>query len=366
MFSRCSILFAGGGTAGHIAPGLAVAEEIMLRRPDATITFITSEKPNDLRLVKNGGFHCETLNAPRSPGRSLKRWVRLPYELHRATRDAMRILREHEASVVVGSGGYVALPVCQAAKKLRLPLLLMEQNAIPGRTTRIASRWADVVCMPMHDRRLSTRATQCETGVPVRKAFLEARETAVPFVDRKPPYRLIVLGGSAGAHKLNTHVPKALWRILESDPSIADQWQVIHQTGANDFDDVRAYYETLPLQSTVEAFIDDVPSMLRECDLAISRAGAMVSAELATVGVPTVFVPYPHAMDDHQLANATHAAQAGGAITVEEGERFSVRLRETLEHVMADAQLRAQMAHAMRQQATPEAAQSIAETILAL
>ena len=367
------IVFAGGGTGGHLFPGLVVAERLVAAAPHVRITFCGVGKPFEQEHVARHGFRYFAL-----PARPLPRRARdaVPFVVNNVTSyvAATRFIREEHVAAVVGLGGYASVPMGRAAIGRGVPLVLLEQNAVAGRATRWLARRAAMVCASF-DRTdgLNGRCPIRVTGNPVRRCKGRAvvGETATGQSEISSPQflianptalRLLVLGGSGGAGSLNENVPRALYKIR---PQLQG-WQIIHQSGESGFDLARTLYNKLDLPATVEPFLDDVPETLSATDLAICRAGGTTLAELAAAGVPAVLLPYPRATDDHQAANARHFARGGGCVTIDElaaAGRLDERLAEVACFLLANDRLRRRMADAMCRLARPNAADDVAELV---
>jgi len=364
------VVFAGGGSGGHLFPGLATAEALRQQVPQTRITFAGSGRGFERHQVARAGFDYLPLSC-RPLGRTalrLRPWRTIPFVVAhlRGYRQAARYLRENPANVVVGLGGYASAPMGWAAAGLQIPLLLLEQNAVAGLATRWLTPSATLVCAAMPESQVEIqrhltprRGTLCITGTPIRNGFDQRR---------KPIRRrlLLVLGGSHGARSLNEHVPNALRR---TGLSLSD-WHVLHQTGDVDLDAIRRVYRDLGIRATVTRFIPNMPRAMANADLAICRSGGTTLAELAAAGVPAVLVPYPHAAADHQTKNARVFADAGGCELVESvqntGERLETAIAQAVSTILTDDARRAKMSAAMQRLGRPLAAEHVAELLLGL
>lgn len=366
---RLHLVFAGGGTAGHLFPGLAVARRIVGQLPQARITFAGSGKPLERRHVAAAGFDYLPLRCRPSPRLRLHR---LPIETFSFVAEnlagylaARRFLRREHVGGVIGLGGYTSAAMARAAARNGVPLVLLEQNATAGRATRWLARWADLIClaMPQAESNLRCRCPALVTGNPIRAIPPRPRHT-YDGLDRTRR-RLLVLGGSSGAQTLNETVPPALARIRAE----LDGWQVVHQSGEFGFRPTCRLYRRLDLNVTVVPFIDDVPEVLAETDLAVSRAGGTTLSELAAAGVPAVLLPYPQAADDHQRRNADVPATAGGSVILDRRELpgpLENHLAAALSELLGDRQRRARMSAAVHRLARPHADHDVAELVLEL
>lgn len=354
--------FAGGGTGGHLFPGLAVATEIRVREPDARIVFIGSERSLEQDLVTRHGF--EHLGLPSEP---LTRLWRNPLAFlcgnWRAYRAAKRLIRKERPTAVVGLGGFASAPIVLAAHRFGVPPLLLEQNSIPGRSTRWLSRWANAVCLsyPASAAYFTPRVKTRLTGNPVRTQIVElATRFDAPKEDAlggHPP-TLLVLGGSQGAQPLN----EALLWLLEREPQLLTGWRIVHQTGTAQHSVIQHRYQELGIEAEVVAFIQDITERYRAATLVVSRAGATTLAELACAGLPAVLVPYPLAADNHQWHNARTFEIAGAASIVLQGataEATGQVLLDGLRPPLAKPELLQSMSQAMRGLAHPRATDSV-------
>ena len=369
-------------------PGLAVAARLTDEIPTVRISFAGSGKEFEQRHVAAAGFDYLPIRCAPLP----RRLGDVPGFLLAnlcGYRAAKRFLAGQHVTAVVGLGGYASVPMARAAARRGIPLLLLEQNAVPGRATRWLARSAAMVC---------TAFGQCEnhlpdgcmvrlTGNPIRGGFLdrtrhaprdagphaEREEYADPHAEREEyagPHaereeyagQLLVLGGSAGARSLNENVPRALAQIR---PRLAG-WTIVHQSGPAEVTRTRDLYAACGLPAIVTAFLTDMPQMLVRTRLAICRAGGSTLAELAASGVPAVLVPYPHAADDHQRRNAASFAASGGCLVIDQGDGrlpLAERLAEALGPLVGDWSRLARMSSALRRLAKPGAAGEIAAMI---
>jgi UDP-N-acetylglucosamine--N-acetylmuramyl-(pentapeptide) pyrophosphoryl-undecaprenol N-acetylglucosamine transferase len=380
------IAFAGGGTGGHLFPGLAVAQRLAAAIPRLRVSFCGSGKAFERDHVSQAGFEYFAL-----PSRPLPHGAREAVAFVVANLTgylaAGRFLRENRVAAVVGLGGYASVPLATAATRCGVPLVLLEQNVTPGKATRYLARRASLVCTAFTQtasllrRRCPVRAT----GNPIRPGFAAGKRVPPPLpqnpatlattdavsydlhwpaaeLPADPHRRVLVLGGSSGAHSLNESVPRALHQVR---PQLTG-WRIVHQSGHADLDATRALYAKLALEAAVVPFINDMPQTLAATDLAICRAGGTTLAELAAAGVPAVLLPYPHAADDHQAANARHFASAGGCVTIDSRaapDRLDARLADAVHRVLTDERLRRRMSAAMCDLARPNAADDVAELI---
>lgn len=324
------VAFAGGGTGGHLFPGLAVAEILSRRLPDTTIVFFGAERGIEVRAVPRAGYElvAQPLEGVRGSGVGALRSLGL---MARAVAGARRELRRRDIDVVVGLGGYASSAAVIAAWTARIPVVLLEQNREPGLANRFFARLAAAVCTSFEDTAsMAAGGSRTRfTGNPVRPELEEA------FAAReKTRDALLVFGGSAGATSVNRAVLAAL-AVLEKEKPAALPVRIIHQAGRHGAGEVRAGYEKLGLRAEVHEFIDDMAAAYASARLAVCRAGATTVAELVATATPAVLVPFPHAAA-HQAANAAALESAGAAVVCVDREDTASTLAEALGRLLAD------------------------------
>lgn len=322
------VVFAGGGTGGHLFPGIALAEEMLRRVPDSSILFATAGRPVEERILKNHPFRRTVIGAPRSPYGPAQKALAAP-RLGLAILRARRLLREFDPHLVVGLGGYASVPVVWAAGKRR-PIFLIEQNAVPGRATRMIFRRARRIFIQF-DRTaelLPKRAPCLKTGTPIRKGLLlGGRAQAVRHFRLSPRRKtVLVLGGSQGARGVNEIIAEILPRLARRAGSV----QILHQTGDADYRIVRTIYVRTGIRAHVARMIERMDLAYALADVVVCRAGATTIAELTALGLPSVLVPYPYSLDGEQHENAAQLAQQGAAFMVEQSQTAA---REVYEHL---------------------------------
>ncbi len=365
MNQSTHIMFAGGGTGGHLFPGLAVAEELARGNANTKISFCGTGKDWEQKQVARAGFEYHTLPSAPLIGSPMG-LLRALYSNSIGYRAAYRLLLAERPSVVVGIGGYSSLPLGLAAARLGLPLVLLEQNVIPGRANRWLARWASTICVSFAETAevLSVRPRVIATGNPVRSAIVAASKdrTEQANLIRDTDPLLVVLGGSQGAHSINCLIPELLPEIT---PHLTD-WQIIHQTGMKDGEKVRAAYADHRLRAEVVPFISDIEDVYCRATLAIARAGATTLAELAVSGVPAILLPYPFATANHQWHNAQAFGRAGAAIVVDdhpEPGRTTAVLTSAVTPLLRLPELRREMRLAMQNLARPDAVNMVVSEI---
>ncbi len=350
-----TVLIMAGGTGGHIFPGLAVADALRGRGVD--VVWLGATGGMETRKVPAHGIELDEVRIRGLRGKGLAGWLALPFRLARAVRDAARVLKARRPDCAVSFGGYVAGPGGIAARLRGVPLVVHEQNRIPGMTNKALSRIARTV-LQAFDGAFSG-ATTC--GNPVRADVAGLPAPQERWAGREGPARLLVTGGSQGARALNERVPEALARLPESRRPL-----VRHQAGEREFEATRERYDTLGVAAEVSPFIDDMAAAYAWADLVVCRSGALTVSELAAAGLGAVLVPFPHAVDDHQTANGRVLVDTGAAELLPENELDAATLADLLAPLLADRGETLNMARAARRLARPEAAQVVADACMAL
>jgi UDP-N-acetylglucosamine--N-acetylmuramyl-(pentapeptide) pyrophosphoryl-undecaprenol N-acetylglucosamine transferase len=342
-----AVVLAGGGTGGHIFPALALAAAIRRLDPETRVSFMGTARGLETRLVPAAGVELDLVPAAQIAGRNLLRKAQGALVLLRGILQARALLRRRGAELVIGVGGYASVPAVAAAVLGRIPVALLEPNARPGRANRALARFARAIFVQFEDARAAFPGGRVEPlGYPVREI---PKRPDPPAGGRT---RLLVIGGSQGAHSLNQAFAALLAQLDPEGLAIA------HQTGAADLEAVRGAYASAGIDAEVAAFFDDVPERLARADLVIARAGAATVAELCAAGVASILVPYPHAADDHQLANARELERSGACVLVEDRE-LGARLGPALRALLADPAARARLAQAAAARGRPAAAEAI-------
>ncbi|MCB1735381.1 MAG: undecaprenyldiphospho-muramoylpentapeptide beta-N-acetylglucosaminyltransferase [Gammaproteobacteria bacterium] len=353
------VVITAGGTGGHVFPALAVARE--LRRRGVGVSWIGTHHGLEARLVPAAGIDIDWIEVSGLRGNGALGWVRAPFTLLRALRQAMRALSARAPAAVLGMGGFVTGPVGVAAWLQGNPLLIHEQNAVSGLTNRVLARLARRVLEAFPNSLAGTGEKTVLTGNPLREeiAGLGAqRDSGAPTADHEGPTRLLVIGGSLGALALNENVPKALALVPK-----AIRPMVRHQAGEKTLEAAQQAYRTSGVEAEVTAFIEDMAEAYAWADFAICRAGAMTVAELAAAGLPAILVPFPHAVDDHQTANARYLSDAGAAVLCPQDEVAPPLLAARISDLCKRSR-RQDMATAARSKALPDATLRVVDQIL--
>jgi UDP-N-acetylglucosamine--N-acetylmuramyl-(pentapeptide) pyrophosphoryl-undecaprenol N-acetylglucosamine transferase len=352
--ARLDVLIAGGGTGGHVFPALALGSALAERH--CAIAFAGSPGGLEARLVPAAGRTLHLLPGRQVRGGGVRGALLGAAALAGGFGSALRLLGRLRPRLVVGVGGYASVASVLAARSRRLPVVLLEQNAIPGAANRHLGRLAARVCVGFAEAAAFFPAGRAiHTGNPVRPEVL-----AAPPAGRRDRLGLLVFGGSQGAHHLN----EAGVAALETLGAAARSLRVRHQTGTTDQPRVTDAYRRLGLDARVDAFVDDMGTAYREADLVVSRAGAMSCAEITAMGVASILVPYPYAADDHQRRNAEILASAGAARTILDRELDGRRLADALAPLLADSDARAEMAACARALGRPDAAAHVAQVCM--
>ncbi|HEX6530176.1 MAG TPA: undecaprenyldiphospho-muramoylpentapeptide beta-N-acetylglucosaminyltransferase [Burkholderiales bacterium] len=335
-----------GGTGGHIFPGLAVAEQ--MRAAGWEVVWMGARGGMEERLVPKHGYRTAWIRAKAARGKGLVQKLLLPANLLYSFWESARYMRSVKPSVVLGLGGYVAFPGGMMASLFNRPLALHEQNAIAGLTNRVLAQVSDKVMVAFPDALKGGEWT----GNPVRNDIAAMEPPEKRFAGRQGKLRILVVGGSLGAQALNEAMPKAL-ALLEDKPV------VVHQAGEKHIDQLRANYAAAGVQGELVAFIDDMARRYAEADLVVCRAGAVTIAELSAGGMASILVPFPHAVDDHQTANAKFLSERGAAILIQQRDLSTEKLADLLRSLNREKLL--DMARKARALGKPDAARMVAQ-----
>jgi UDP-N-acetylglucosamine--N-acetylmuramyl-(pentapeptide) pyrophosphoryl-undecaprenol N-acetylglucosamine transferase len=373
-----TILLAGGGTGGHLFPGVAVAEAVARRAPGSRgLLAITARD-----AVSAHGAACPLeqvrVDSPRRPAGASGVPV-FGARMARAVTKSLRLLREERVSVVVGLGGYGSVAPVVAARMAGIPALLLEQNAVPGQATRVLSRLAAVTAASFPGiAARGVRGRVVLTGNPLRAGVLHTRADHVELGLAPGVATLAVLGGSLGARGMNERfaaalpaLAKSMWptgaELAAGEPPGNPRFQVIHATGSErGTAEMLRVYRRLGIRACVRPFFSDMASVYGTADAALCRAGGTTVAELAAVGLPAVLVPYPHHADGHQRENARELVDAGAAAVLEEADMSPTKVIAAVRPVLRDADVRRERARAARSVGRPGAATHVARLVLEL
>jgi UDP-N-acetylglucosamine--N-acetylmuramyl-(pentapeptide) pyrophosphoryl-undecaprenol N-acetylglucosamine transferase len=350
------VLLAGGGTGGHLFPGLAVAREFQRREPQSEILFVGTAQGIEFRVLPKENFKLETLTVRGIKGRGWRGWLDAAWGVPASLLRSWTILKSFRPDCVIGLGGYASGPVVLAAKLAGIRCAIMEQNLRPGFTNKLLGRLVDRVFISYRQSgEFFPGARVVETGNPVRWQTL-------PVVVKPKKFSLLVFGGSAGARRINYAVVEALKDLLD----LKDEIMITHQTGVLDLTAMQEAYASLPFEALVTPFIDAMDEAYARADLVICRSGATTVAELTAFGKAAILVPYPFAIYDHQRGNALAVQKQGAAEMILDQELNGKVLAERIRGYFADRSRLAQMAAAARAAGRPEAAARIVEECYAL
>ncbi|MDY6823690.1 MAG: undecaprenyldiphospho-muramoylpentapeptide beta-N-acetylglucosaminyltransferase [Thermodesulfobacteriota bacterium] len=361
------VIVTGGGTGGHLFPGIAIAERLRERQPGMRVLFVSTGTPVEKRVLPRLGFDFERIPAEGLKGRRMTDRLRAIVKLTTGLGRAARILVQFKPALVVGMGGYSSAPVVLCAWLFGIRIVLHEQNALPGITNRLLCRFADCVFVTYEEARDRLKARNIiVSGNPLRREILNALKNVGTAVDdgiteAGDKFSLLVIGGSQGAHSLNQTMMDAMKKVTGRGI-----FSVVHQTGPVDEAMVRRAYEQAGIECTVKAFFDDMAGRYIEADLVVCRSGATTVAEIACVGKPAIFVPFPHAADNHQAYNAQALVAAGAAEMVAEADLSGDLMAGKIDYYVARRDVLARMAERAKQAGRPDAGNLIVDECLAL
>ena len=352
------VMIAGGGTGGHLFPGIALADEVSTRHRRNRVVFVGTDRGLEARVVPACGYALETIPVHGLKGVGLLRLLKGLLALPRAFLASWLLLRKHKPDVVVGVGGYASGPVVLAAWMQRVPTAVQEQNALPGLTNKILGLFVRAVFVSFEEAKAAFAPGKTQlVGNPVRRALLENYLRSSVAHDR---FELLVFGGSLGARGLNARVVEALALLKDLAPSL----HVTHQAGKADVEGVRRAYAEAGISADVVEFIDDMSRAYALADLVVCRAGATTVAELTVCKKAAVLVPFPHATDNHQEVNARALVDTGAALMFRESELSGEKLAEAIRALHGDPARRGQMEKKAGLLGRPEAAKEIADALV--
>jgi len=338
------LLIAGGGTGGHLFPGMAVAEEFLARDPANQVLFVGTAHGIEARAVPAAGYRIELITAAGIRGKGLFSKFKGAAMMIYGYALSRKILKSFKPDMVLGVGGYASLPMVLAAKGMQIPRYIHEQNAIPGMTNKLLARVADRVFITLEE---SAKFFPVEntllTGNPLRRQILNvvAKQdppSIPPLAEAESEqgeqgkFRLFIFGGSQGAHAINMAMIAALPHLAD----LAERLEICHQTGEKDCPEVRTAYAKSGLHSSVQPFISDMAAQYQAADLIICRAGATTIAEVTACGKPCLFIPFPHAVDDHQRRNAEALLKQQACFMLLERELSGERMAGTIRELIND------------------------------
>ncbi len=358
--SRHRVLFAGGGTGGHLMPAINIALALSRKDKDLQALFVGRKGGMEAAIVDRFGFRIKEIEVV-ALKRNLGGILRFILNWNKGLKQASEIIDDFAPQVVMGTGGYVSAPLVRAAHKKGIPIFMQEQNSLPGLATRTLSKKAESVFIAYESATRYLPKGNCRlVGNPIRPDLLDGDKGAAfsEFSLESSKNTLLVVGGSSGARGINGAVMDIVNREL-----IPSDWQLLWQTGQKEYEKISGEIDKNKFCGKILPFIDNMPGAYAISDLIVSRSGAMALAEIAVCGLPSILVPYPYATGDHQTLNAREFAQTGAATVIPESE-IGGRLPSALGELIVDIEKRSSMARAAGKLARPEAANIIAETIL--
>ena len=350
------LLIAGGGTGGHLFPGVAIAEELRAREPEAAIKFVGTRRGIEARVLPDLGWDLDFIEVSGLKTVGAAGTVKGLFRLPRALWQARRIVKQFAPDAVIGVGGYASGPVVLAARMRGIPTAICEQNSIPGLTNKLLGKVARSVFLSFDESKRFFKPTKIVmSGNPVRRELVQKLLGAAPEAsEANGRVHVLVVGGSQGAVAVNELAAQALAQLASETPVA-----ITHQTGEKDLEATRARYAQAGVSADCRAFIKDMAAAYRDADLIIGRAGATTVAELAIAGKPAVFIPYPFAADNHQELNAREMADKGAALMFRQAELTADKLTAALRPLLTDATTRTEMGAAMKLLAKPGAAAAV-------
>jgi len=354
------IVIAGGGTGGHLFPGIAIAEEFLRRDDQTRIIFIGTKKGIESKLLGQFGYELREIDIEGVKGRGIKALVKGAYQIPKSTWQSRSILKQFSPHIVVGVGGYASGPAVLAAHFMRIPTAIAEQNAIPGITNRILGNFADKIFVTYaQTRTYFPQEKVILSGNPVRAAFVAERSKEK---EKKYYRQLLIFGGSQGAEAIN----KSVIDMLPQLQGMKNKVHVLHQTGSRQLEEVKKAYEQSGIQAKVTPFIVDMAGAYADADLIICRAGATSLAEITAAGRAAILIPYPWAANDHQFKNAQALATEGAALMIPERELSSGKLFSAIDNLLRDEQTLRQMEENSLRMSKIDAAATIVDNCIGL
>jgi UDP-N-acetylglucosamine--N-acetylmuramyl-(pentapeptide) pyrophosphoryl-undecaprenol N-acetylglucosamine transferase len=359
------IVLAGGGTGGHLFPGIAIAEEFRKRSDPPEVVFIGTQKGIEASIVPKEGYPIRYLGAEGIVGKSLVKKFNAGIKTAVSVYEARRLLKGLRPDAVIGLGGYASFSPVLVGSFLSIPTVIMEQNTVPGLANRILSRVVDIVCATYHESMaFFPKDKTYITGNPVRQGILTAqKEPAYElFGLERGRFTVFVFGGSRGARKINN----AVCNVFNYLHDIRGKIQFLHQTGKDDYETVRETYRKWEFKGTLAPFIHRMSEAYAVADLVISRAGATTLAELTAVGKASLLIPYPHAAGHHQEQNAQRLSEMGAARIIPDDELDGETLAHQVRELYENPGIRTEMARSCRSVGRPDAAQKVVEIVMSL
>ncbi len=350
------VVIAGGGTGGHLFPGLAIAQEFMDRNKNNTVVFISTGNPLERSVLSRTGFKLETVTAEGIKGRGIWNQAISALKIPKGIIEALRILKGYKPDLTVGLGSYSAGPVVVGAWLLGINIVLHEQNILPGITNRILARFAKRIYLSFDRTRARFDPHKIRlTGNPVRRELLN-NHNGDAVASGAQSFCVLILGGSQGAHRINTTVIAALGHLSQKQGLY-----FIHQTGPADEQMVTEAYRHANIPAKVQSFFRDMGPLYKQADLIVCRAGATTVAEVTAMGKAVIFIPFPFAADNHQTLNAATLVRKGAAEMIDESDLRADSLAQKIEYYAAHPEALKAMALKAGQLGHPDAAKSIVD-----
>ncbi|MBF0465275.1 MAG: undecaprenyldiphospho-muramoylpentapeptide beta-N-acetylglucosaminyltransferase [Nitrospirae bacterium] len=352
------VVIAGGGTGGHLYPGIAIAEEIKKRLDDVEIVFMGTHKGIEARVLPAEKYYVKLLRTEGFVGVSIYKKIRALYWTIVSFFEAYSFLKKLNPELMIGTGGYASFIPVVAAFFLSIPVVIHEQNSIPGVANRMLSKLAQKICIT-YESSLSffPKSKTVLTGNPVREKILKVgkQEGALKFSLKDNMFTVFIFGGSLGARSLNKAAMDALEHLLP----YKDRIQFLHQTGDKDYEQVRSVYQNWGMMGTVAPFIYNMPEAYAACDMIVCRAGATTLAEITALGMPAILVPFPYATASHQEVNASRLSVSGAAIMIKDEELNGRVLAEHIKKLYMDENMRNRLKRESMSFGRPEAARKV-------
>ena len=362
------IVIAGGGTGGHLFPGIAIAEAFAERNEKSKILFVSTGRPFEISVLSKTDFKHKAITAEGIKGRGLWRQAVSILKIPKGIFESIMILKKFRPDIVIGVGGYSAGPVVMGAWLMGIKNVIHEQNILPGITNRILSGFADRIYLSSKDTKLKSFLRRVPfkpgkvvvSGNPVRKKILHFTSSEQNFnpgeAEKKKPFTVLILGGSQGAHSINMAVLETIEYLKEKE-----KYFFIHQTGSFDEQDVRKSYKKNGISCVVKTFFDNMARQYHKADLVVCRAGATTVAEITAIGKASVFIPFPFAADNHQVLNAGSLEKAGAAEIIFQKDLTGRKLAQRIEHYESNPKALKKMAGIAKSIAMPDAAETIVD-----
>jgi UDP-N-acetylglucosamine--N-acetylmuramyl-(pentapeptide) pyrophosphoryl-undecaprenol N-acetylglucosamine transferase len=355
------VVIAGGGTGGHLFPGIAIAQEFLAKNAEISVLFVGTGKPFEISILSEIGFAHKRITVEGFKGRGVWNQLVSISKIPKGIIESILILKGFQPDIVIGVGGYSAGPLVIGARLLGIKIVLHEQNILPGITNRILSRFADRIYVSFEETIMGVSPKKIRfTGNPVRKEILQCAETLkntdIKASNKKKKFTILILGGSQGAHSINMALLDAL-EYLENKEDIF----LVHQTGAQDETQVKRRYDEHGIENDTRAFFKEMACQYQRADFIICRAGATTVAEIKAIGKGVIFIPFPFAADNHQVLNARSLEEAGAAMMILEKDLSGKVLAERINYYVQQPEALQQMALRSRELGRVDAAARIVD-----